>query len=92
MQRSLKKRGIDLLVAVVPDKSRIAAAQLCGLYRPDVQQARVAQWTNSLKAAGTRPPERWHCTCAKPAFRPLRNGSFKPASPRLPSAPAIWCV
>ncbi|WP_439850592.1 alginate O-acetyltransferase AlgX-related protein [Pseudomonas syringae] len=52
MQRSLKKRGIDLLIAVVPDKSRIAAPQLCGLYRPDVLQVRVARWATDLKAAG----------------------------------------
>ncbi|KPW53881.1 Cell morphology protein [Pseudomonas caricapapayae] len=52
VQRGLKKRGIELLVAVVPDKSRIAASRLCGLYRPDVLQARVEHWTRDLQAAG----------------------------------------
>ncbi|MCF8983795.1 cell division protein FtsQ [Pseudomonas syringae] len=52
VQRSLKKRGIELLVAVVPDKSRIAATRLCGLYRPDVLQTRVQHWTHDLQAAG----------------------------------------
>ncbi|MFW3894702.1 alginate O-acetyltransferase AlgX-related protein [Pseudomonas bharatica] len=48
----LKKRGIQLLVSVVPDKSRIAASQLCELPRPPSLEPRVRDWTASLQAAG----------------------------------------
>lgn len=52
LQRSLQQRGIRLLVSVVPDKSRIAASELCGLTRPTASQARIQQWAQKLQAAG----------------------------------------
>ncbi|CAM3312848.1 cell division protein FtsQ [Pseudomonas floridensis] len=52
VQRNLAGRGIQLLVAVVPDKSRIAATRLCTLYRPGVLQTRITDWTRNLQAAG----------------------------------------
>ena len=52
LQRSLQQRGIQLLVSVVPDKSRIAASELCTLTRPNVSLARIEQWAQLLKAAG----------------------------------------
>lgn len=52
LQKQLGQRGIELQVLVVPDKSRIAAAQRCGLYRPAVLDARIRQWTTQLQAAG----------------------------------------
>ena len=52
LQQQLGKKGIALQVVVVPDKSRIAAAQLCGLYRPALLDGRVQAWTATLQAAG----------------------------------------
>ncbi|VXC43598.1 Cell division protein FtsQ [Pseudomonas sp. 8Z] len=48
----LAGRGIELLVVLVPDKSRIAAEQLCGLPRSPALAPRVAQWQGSLQQAG----------------------------------------
>jgi alginate O-acetyltransferase complex protein AlgJ len=52
IREQLAKRNIELLVAVVPDKSRIAAAQLCHLPRPALLATRVGDWVASLDAAG----------------------------------------
>jgi len=52
LQKQLGQRGIDLQVVVVPDKTRIAAAQRCGLYRPAVLDGRIQQWTTLLQAGG----------------------------------------
>jgi alginate O-acetyltransferase complex protein AlgJ len=54
LQQSLSKRGIELLVAVVPDKSRIASSELCSVYRPVDLQGRVADWTQALTGAGVK--------------------------------------
>ncbi|WP_026096737.1 cell division protein FtsQ [Ideonella sp. B508-1] len=48
----LKAQGVQLLVAVVPDKSRIAAAQLCGETRSARMQARWDDWQMRLRAVG----------------------------------------
>jgi alginate O-acetyltransferase complex protein AlgJ len=52
VQRELARHGIALLVAVVPDKSRIEPQHLCGLYRPTSLSARVGDWTSRLAAVG----------------------------------------
>ncbi|SCX35095.1 alginate O-acetyltransferase complex protein AlgJ [Pseudomonas sp. NFACC25] len=52
LQRQLGEKGIELQVVVVPDKSRIAVAQLCGVYRPAVLNSRIQDWTATLQAAG----------------------------------------
>lgn len=52
VQRELASRGIALLVAVVPDKSRIEPQHLCGLYRPASLSARLDDWTSRLTAEG----------------------------------------
>jgi alginate O-acetyltransferase complex protein AlgJ len=52
LQQQLAKRGVQLLVTVVPDKSRIATEQLCGVTRPDQLQNRVSTWTAALHSAG----------------------------------------
>lgn len=52
VQRRLNQRGIQLLVAVVPDKSRIAAEHLCGLDRPAELARRAEEWTATLNQAG----------------------------------------
>lgn len=44
----LARRDIRLLVAVVPDKSRIAAQQLCSLQRAAQLENRVAVWQTAL--------------------------------------------
>lgn len=48
----LASQGAQLLVTVVPDKSRMEAANLCGLYRPAAFDTRVKAWTDALAAAG----------------------------------------
>lgn len=52
IQQRLSKQGIQLLVAVVPDKSRIAADQLCGLARPAELEQRALEWSAKLHEAG----------------------------------------
>lgn len=52
VQQQLASRGIQLLVAVVPDKTRIASDQLCGLERPQALAARVTDWRETLRKAG----------------------------------------
>ncbi|WP_252717141.1 alginate O-acetyltransferase AlgX-related protein [Herbaspirillum sp. B65] len=54
IRQALARRGISLLVAVVPDKSRIAADQLCGLLRPVELNGRAAQWVADLQQAGVQ--------------------------------------
>lgn len=50
--RRLQAQGIDLLVVVVPDKSRIAARHLCGLPRAPEFAGRASQWVSRLNASG----------------------------------------
>ncbi|MBC9249911.1 cell division protein FtsQ [Pseudomonas alcaligenes] len=52
LHAQLAKRGIQLLVAVVPDKSRIAAEQLCGIARSPQLVARAQNWQAALQASG----------------------------------------
>ncbi|GGI16526.1 alginate O-acetyltransferase AlgX-related protein [Oxalicibacterium faecigallinarum] len=52
LQQKLGRQGIALLVAIVPDKSRIAADQLCNLARPAVIAERAVTWAASLQRAG----------------------------------------
>ena len=54
IQQQLARRGISLLVAVVPDKSRIASAQLCNVRRPVQLQNRVEDWVAQLNGAGVQ--------------------------------------
>lgn len=52
LQQTLAKHGIHLLVAVVPDKSRIAVTELSPLRRPQALQGRIQAWTTRLEQAG----------------------------------------
>lgn len=52
VDRALSRRGIALLVAVVPDKSRVEQAQLCGIRRPVSLQGRVYTFVSQLRDAG----------------------------------------
>src|SRR5690606_19963701 len=50
----LAGKGIELLIVVVPDKSRIQREQLCGLPRPPVLDERLRSWTDNVSSAGVR--------------------------------------
>ena len=69
-QQRLAKRGIALLVAVVPDKSRIASDQLCDLRRPAQLQNRAVEWVDALNKAGVKAID------LAPALQPLGAEAF----------------
>jgi alginate O-acetyltransferase complex protein AlgJ len=48
----LRSRNIGLVVAPVPDKSRVEAAALCGIDRPEAISGRLAAFETELKTAG----------------------------------------
>ncbi len=50
IERQLRARGIRLLVAVVPDKSRVERARLCGLERTPALDNRLRVWAARLSA------------------------------------------
>ena len=52
LRQRLAAGGIQLLVVVVPDKSRIAAEHLGKLHRPAAFADRVKRWTDPLVQAG----------------------------------------
>ncbi|OZI21144.1 hypothetical protein CAL26_27315 [Bordetella genomosp. 9] len=52
IKNALAQRHIALVVAVVPDKSRIDAAHLCGLQRPAASATRLDDWVATLRAEG----------------------------------------
>ena len=45
----LKQRGVNLVVAVVPDKTRIEQEHLCGVHRPAAFAQRAENWINSVR-------------------------------------------
>lgn len=47
----LKAQGVQVLVVVVPDKSRIEQAHTCGLRHSTAMRARLGQWQQALGAA-----------------------------------------
>jgi alginate O-acetyltransferase complex protein AlgJ len=53
LQARLNERGIKLLMVVVPDKTRIESAQLCGLRRSGLFDKRIISWLDSLKGIAT---------------------------------------
>lgn len=50
LQGQLAKRGVKLLVVLVPDKSRIAAQQLCAISRSPLLAGRAQAWQAALQA------------------------------------------
>lgn len=48
----LKQRGINLLMVIVPDKTRIENRHLCGLRRSALFENRVVDWTGTLDKSG----------------------------------------
>ncbi|SAI70788.1 cellulose acetylase subunit [Bordetella trematum] len=53
-RQALATQGVDLLVAVVPDKSRVEADRLCGLHRPAAFEQRLQAWADMLRAEGVK--------------------------------------
>ncbi len=53
VNQNLKKRGIKLLVVVVPDKTRIEHAHLCGLNRSRLFAGRIVSWLDAVKSVAT---------------------------------------
>lgn len=70
LQHSLASRGIQLVVAVVPDKSRIAAAQLCSLTRPASLAPRIGDWLTMLQGAGVPAVD------LTPTLQPLGESAY----------------
>jgi alginate O-acetyltransferase complex protein AlgJ len=70
IQQRLAKRDIALLVAVVPDKSRIASVQLCELRRPAMLRDRVVLWVDGLKKAGVAVVD------LAPTLQPLGDAAY----------------
>jgi len=52
LQRALEMRGSKLVVALVPDKTRIEADHRCDLPRPSILDDRYHAWLQSLTDAG----------------------------------------
>lgn len=52
VSESLKAKGITLVVALVPDKSRVEHTHLCGLHRSPAFAGRLSQWQAALTQAG----------------------------------------
>ncbi len=70
LSEQLGKRGIQLLVAVVPDKSRIAADQLCGIARSAQLNTRAQAWQATLQASGVAVLD------LAPQLQPLGSAAF----------------
>ncbi|AMB86904.1 cell division protein FtsQ [Pseudomonas agarici] len=70
LRQGLAKRGIQLVVAVVPDKSRIAATQLCELTRPALLASRIDEWLTLLHGAGVPALD------LTPALRAVGEGAY----------------
>ncbi|MGK0673790.1 MAG: hypothetical protein ABWU16_03915 [Halothiobacillaceae bacterium] len=52
LHEALAARGSTLVIALVPDKTRIERDHLCDLPRPAALEARYDQWVRGLTAAG----------------------------------------
>lgn len=50
--KKLAVRGTRVIIAVVPDKTRIEADRLCGLQRPAALDARYATWSAAMTLRG----------------------------------------
>ncbi len=53
LEQRLQQRGIKLLLVVVPDKTRIENAHLCGLQRAGGFDNRIVNWLATLKSVAT---------------------------------------
>lgn len=72
LREALEKRGIALLVLMVPDKSRIEEAQLCRLTRSRTLSGRLQDWITALRAGGVQVVD------STPALAALAAGALQP--------------
>jgi len=70
LRQQLAAQGIELLVAVVPDKSRIVADQRCGIARSSRLDERAQQWLTVVQAAGVASLD------LAPQLQPLGDAAF----------------
>nr|WP_167145780.1 cell division protein FtsQ [Pseudomonas sp. OTU750018] len=70
LQEQLSKRGIRLLVVLVPDKSRIASQQLCAIERSPLLASRAQDWQRVLQAKGVEVLD------LAPTLQPLGSDAF----------------
>lgn len=70
LQAQLAGRDIELLLVVVPDKSRIASDQLCQLERAGQLAGRVQRWRDAVQAAGVPVVD------LTPVLQPLGSAAF----------------
>ncbi len=50
VEQALKEKGVSLVVAVVPDKSRVSGEHLCGVDRPARFENRLGDFVTALRA------------------------------------------
>ena len=82
LQEQLSKRGIRLLVVLVPDKSRIAAQQLCAVERSPLLASRAQDWQRVLQAKGVEVLD------LAPTLQPLGSDSCVPTRTGAKPAPS----
>jgi len=70
LRQQLAAQGIELLVALVPDKSRIVANQRCGIARSPRLAERGRQWLGVVQAAGVASLD------LAPQLQPLGDAAF----------------
>lgn len=70
LHEQLSQRGIRLLVVLVPDKSRIAAQQLCAIERSPLLASRAQDWLQVLQAKGVEVLD------LAPTLQPLGSEAF----------------
>ncbi|TFL13863.1 cell division protein FtsQ [Pusillimonas caeni] len=72
MRTLLHGRGVELLIATVPDKSRVQHEQLCGIYRPASFSDRLHGWEEGLAQRGVAR------AALLPALEATRGGGDQP--------------
>ncbi|WP_353194399.1 alginate O-acetyltransferase AlgX-related protein [Pusillimonas noertemannii] len=72
MRKLLHGRGIELMVATVPDKSRVQHEQLCGIYRPASFAGRLPGWEEGLAQRGVAS------AVLQPALEAVGGGDDQP--------------
>lgn len=69
----LSAQGIKLLMVVVPDKTRIESAHLCGLRRSAAFENRIVNWLGQVKAQGIATMDLTATLSALPGERYYRS-------------------
>lgn len=69
LEKRLAQRGIKLLLVVVPDKTRIESAHLCGINRSPRFEKRVVNWLDALHAQGVEALDLTPALAAAPGER-----------------------